>query len=125
MIDSLFSCHKCKSENKIPLLSTNPDFSPSPVSFTVSSSQKFSSSSNEKSLECVEANAVSLSAVLGMSISSFPLKCALAWLNTDSIKTGTAFGTREFGCVACQSGYKAIRKSGNESFLIGNKSLFF
>lgn len=120
MIDTLFSCHKCKLENKIPLLSTDTNFSPSPISFGVSSSQQFSSSSNERSIECIEANNTSLSSLLGMSVSSFPQNCSLAWLNSDSIKTGSAFGSGEFGCVACKSGYKAIRKPGNESFLIGN-----
>ena len=101
------------------MLSTDYDFSPSPVSFSISRSQQFSSGSTEKTIECIEPTTTSLNSLLDMIISTFPTNCALAWLNTNSTKTGSTFNSKEFGCIACKPGYRAIRLSGNDSFLIG------
>jgi hypothetical protein len=106
----------------IPFLITSPDFSPSQVSFGVIHSNKFSSSSSQKSIECLSTSAPDLGASLGMTISYFPSNCALGWLNADAVKTGSDFGSREFGCIACKPGFRANRKSGDEFFLIGNQS---
>jgi hypothetical protein len=107
----------------VPLLSTASDFTPSSLSFSVSNSNKFSSQSSEKVIECVSPSSQDLSDLLGMTVTSFPENCALIWLNTDTVKSGSSFVMNEFGCVACKPGFRAIRKSSQNSIFIGKHIL--
>jgi hypothetical protein len=98
---------------------TADDFSPTPVSFDVPLSNQFSILSLQNSIECLQPTPSNLSTVLGMNVSTFPSNCALGWLNTNAVKTGNQFNSKEFGCVACLPGFKAKWKTGQEFFLIG------